>query len=70
MDPADQEQKIRNLLKEDRRLKRTLVGLIAGHFTEDEYAFYLDHQREVRRRLTDLLTQRVLDQREELFPEK
>jgi catechol 2,3-dioxygenase-like lactoylglutathione lyase family enzyme len=62
MDPADQEAKVRNLLKEDRRLKRTLVGLVAGHFTSDEYAFYLDHQREVRRRLTALFTQRVLDQ--------
>ncbi len=62
MDRADQQAKVRNLLKEDRRLKRTLVGLVAGHFTEDEYAFYLDHQREVRRRLTALLTQRVLDQ--------
>lgn len=59
---ADQEAKVRNLLKEDRRLKRSLVGLIAGHFTAEEYAFYLDHQREVRRRLTALFTQRVLDQ--------
>jgi catechol 2,3-dioxygenase-like lactoylglutathione lyase family enzyme len=62
MDRADQEAKVRNLLKEDRRLKRTLVGLIAGHFTEREYRFYLDHQREVRRRLTGLFTQRVLEQ--------
>lgn len=62
MDRADQTAKVRNLLKEDRRLKRTLVGLVAGHFTEDEYAFYLFHQREVRRRLTALLTQRVIDQ--------
>ncbi len=62
MDRADQEAKVRNLLKEDRRLKRTLAGLVAGHFTEGEYAFYLEHQREVRRRLTALFTQRVLDQ--------
>jgi len=62
MDRADQEAKVRNLLKEDRRLKRTLVGLVAGHFTSEEYTFYLDHQREVRRRLTALFTQRVLDQ--------
>jgi catechol 2,3-dioxygenase-like lactoylglutathione lyase family enzyme len=62
MDRADQEAKVRNLLKEDRRLKRSLVGLVAGHFTADEYAFYLDHQREVRRRLVALFTQRVLDQ--------
>lgn len=64
MHPADQEAKVRNLLKEDRRLKRSLVGMIVGHFTEDEFAFYLDHQREVRRRLVALLTQRVLDQME------
>ena len=59
---VDQEAKVRNLLKQDRRLKRTLVGLVAGHFTEEEYMFYLDHQREVRRRLVALFTQRVLDQ--------
>lgn len=62
MDRADRERKVRDLLKEDRRLKRSLIGMIAGHFTEEEYAFYLNHQREVRRRLVELLTQRVLDQ--------
>lgn len=62
MDRVDQEAKIRNLLREDRRLKRSLVGMISGHFTEEEFSFYLDHQREVRRRLTELLTQRALDQ--------
>ena len=64
MDRVDQEAKIRNLLREDRRLKRSLVGMISGHFTENEFAFYLEHQREVRRRLTELLTQRALDQLE------
>lgn len=62
MDRADQQRKARNLVKQDRRLKRSLVGLVSGHFTEDEYAFYLAHQREVRRRLVALFTQRVLDQ--------
>jgi len=61
-DRDDQEALVRSLLKEDRGLKRSLVGMIAGHFTEEEFAFYLDHRREVQQRLVALLTTRVLDQ--------
>lgn len=66
MDRADQEARVRNLLNEDHRLKHLLIGLVVGHFTTDEYTFYLDHERAVRRRLTTLLTRRVLDQVEAL----
>jgi hypothetical protein len=62
MHRADRLATVRNLLKEDGRLKRTLFGLVAGQFTEAEFAFYLDHQGEVRRRLVALLIKRVQDQ--------
>jgi catechol 2,3-dioxygenase-like lactoylglutathione lyase family enzyme len=66
MDPVDQRRRVEQLLKEDSRLKHMLCGLVAGLFTADEYAFYLEHQREVRRRLTELLVKRVQDQLERL----
>jgi hypothetical protein len=62
MSRTDRRATLRNLLKQDRRLKRTLVGLVAGQFTEAEYDMYLAHQGEVRRRLTTLLLKRVQDQ--------
>ncbi len=62
MSRTDRRATLRNLLKQDGRLKRTLFGLVAGQFTEDEFAFYLDHQGEVRRRLVALLIKRVEDQ--------
>jgi len=62
MDPADQVRKARNLVSTDRRLKRTLVGMAMGHFTDDEFAFYLQHRHELRRRMIDLLETRVTDQ--------
>lgn len=60
--PAEQRAAVRRLLKDDGRLKHTLVGLVAGHFTEAELGFYLGHEGEVRRRLTTLLVERVEDQ--------
>jgi len=64
MDPADQAARLRNLLKEDGRLKRTLLGLVVGHLTEDELDTYLAHKDEVRRRTVPMLLQRAQDQRD------
>jgi catechol 2,3-dioxygenase-like lactoylglutathione lyase family enzyme len=66
MSRTDQQATVRNLLKQDRRLKRTLFGLIAGQFTADEFDVYLAHQGEMRRRLVELLIKRVQDQLEAL----
>lgn len=62
MDRADQEDRLRNLLKEDSRLKRTLLGMVVGHLTEAELATYLAHKDEVRRRTVPMLLARAQDQ--------
>lgn len=62
MDRADQVRRLENLLTQDSRLKRTVQGMAIGHFTEAEAAFYLDHESELRRRMVELVTQRVVDQ--------
>ena len=59
---ADQEARLRNLLTEDSRLKRTLLGMVVGHLTEDELETYLAHKDEVRRRTGPMLQARVQDQ--------
>ena len=62
MDRPDQRDRLRNLLKEDGRLKRTLLGMVVGHLTGDELATYLDHKDEVRRRTVPMLLSRAQDQ--------
>lgn len=62
MDRVDQRDRLRNLLKEDARLKQTLLGMVVGHLTEDELAVYLDHEDEVRRRCVPMLLARAQDQ--------
>jgi len=62
MDRADQEARLRNVLKEDSRLKRTLLGMVVGHLTDEELAAYLAHKDEVRRRTVPMLLARAQDQ--------
>ncbi|NBB85365.1 MAG: hypothetical protein GVY12_03975 [Bacteroidetes bacterium] len=63
---TDRRAILRNLLKQDSKLKRLLFGMIAGLFTREEFAFFLAHQGELRRRMVPLLIQRVDDQRHRL----
>jgi hypothetical protein len=62
MDRPEQRRRLQNLLGEDSRLKRTLLGMAMGHFTREEFATYLTHAAEIRRRMVELLTQRADDQ--------
>jgi len=62
MDRVDQRDRLRNLIKEDDRLKRTLLGMVVGHLTEDELETYLAHKDEVRRRTVPMLLARAQDQ--------
>lgn len=60
--PDDQRERLDMLLRTDSRLKRTLVGVVYGVLTADEVTFALDHEAEVRRRVTALLAERVRSQ--------
>ena len=62
MDRVDQRERLRNLMTEDERLKRTLLGMIIGHLTEEELSFYLSRKDEVRRRCVPMLLARAQDQ--------
>jgi len=62
MDREDQRDRLRNLMKEDERLKHTLFGAIVGHLTGDELDAYLAHKDEVRRRTVPMLLARAQDQ--------
>jgi hypothetical protein len=50
---------IENSIKTDLKFKNRLVGIIIGHFTLEEYAFFQEHETEIVRRTTDLIIQRL-----------
>lgn len=62
MDRPEQIRRLENLLGQDSRLKRTLLGMAMGHFTQDEFARYLQDSGEIRRRMVELVTERARSQ--------
>lgn len=53
---------LENIIRQDLRFKSLLMGLIIGHFTNDELLIYATNESELSRRLTELLVQRVVSQ--------
>ena len=64
--PTDQHHQISELLGRNTKLRYTVVGLITGQLTADEYAFYRQHRPELNRRLLELAQRRVLDQADQV----
>jgi hypothetical protein len=52
--------KIKELVTRDNRLRGLLFGMVVGHFTEAEARYYVANESGVNRRLTNLLTERLL----------
>ncbi|MFK7949544.1 MAG: glyoxalase [Saprospiraceae bacterium] len=62
MDISDQNAFINNTLKTDVSLKNIFLGIVLGHFTVEELAFYYKNKGEINRRITTLLIQRLQSQ--------
>ena len=60
--PTDQQHQLAELLARNTKLRYTIVGLITGQLTAEEYAFYRQHRPELNRRLLEMAQRRVLDQ--------
>jgi hypothetical protein len=60
--PTDQQHQLTELLGRNTKLRYTVVGLISGVFTVEEYAYYRQHRSELNRRLLEMALRRVLDQ--------
>ena len=58
---------IQQLFQKDVGLRNRLLGMIIGHFTEKEWIIYSNHEKEIRKRLGQLLVQRVQSQVENLI---
>ena len=52
--------KLKELLTRDNRFRSLLFGITIGQFTAAEMAYYLNHEGETNRRITNLLLERLL----------
>jgi len=46
-------------IRKDLKFKNLLLGVVVGQFTLEELSIYQGHERELRKRLTTLLVQRI-----------
>jgi hypothetical protein len=64
---AEEQRKIEQLthsVSKDGRMRGLLFGAVVGQFTLDEWITYAAHESECNRRITSMLTQRLLSQLE------
>lgn len=52
---------IEQALVKQASLKFTLLGVIVGHFTSEEYGFYQKNQKDILKRLVRFLSKRIFD---------
>ncbi len=55
-------QYIEDSIRKDQKFKQLLLGTSIGQFTVDEWKIYREEEKEMSRRLTNLLIQRLQDQ--------
>lgn len=53
---------IERAVREDTRLRLTLVGMVLGQFTPDEWPTFVADEAEITRRMVSMLTQRLQSQ--------
>lgn len=58
---------IAHSLRNDLRMRGLLLGTIIGHFTVEEWQLFQLNEAELTRRITDLITQRIQSQVDDLF---
>ncbi len=59
MEILDRKQYVVQSFQKDVALRNQLVGVVLGYFTEEEWGIFLEKERELSRRLNDLLIERI-----------
>lgn len=62
MNRAEQQTFIQSALKKDAALRNMVIGMVMGHFTDEERRVYVVHRAELHRRIVELAAKRVQDQ--------
>ena len=60
--PKEKLTYIEHSIQKDSKLRELLLGIVLGHFTQEEYEAYLKTEKPIRKRIINLLVQRLQDQ--------
>lgn len=63
----NQDETIHAILKKNMPFKNLSIGLVVGHFTDQELLFYNSNKSEVNKRIVELVIKRLSDQKEKLY---
>lgn len=58
---AKKETVLNGLFSNDQAFKREIIGMVIGQFTLDEYEIYIGFNKEINRRITQIVVNRCLD---------
>ncbi|MEM9886472.1 MAG: glyoxalase [Bacteroidota bacterium] len=61
LNPKEKLSYIQHSVQKDSKLRELLIGLVLGHFTLEEWEKYLAEEKAIRKRMIDLLVQRIQD---------
>lgn len=53
---------IEQQIRQDTAFRQLLLGAVIGHFTSEEWTFFKTHENELKKRMINLLIQRVQSQ--------
>jgi hypothetical protein len=59
---AKRNEFIEEIIKKDRKINQLLLGIVIGHFTDQEYQSYKENEKELNRRAINMLMQRLQSQ--------
>lgn len=62
-----QDETIHTILKKNMPFKNLSIGLVVGHFTEEELQFYNSNKSEITKRIVELVIKRLSDQKDKLY---
>jgi hypothetical protein len=65
--PPKQLEFIAQSIRSDLRFRNLLMGVVIGHFTQEEWHIFAAQEQEISRRIADLLIRRFSDQVESLL---
>ncbi|UMB60721.1 glyoxalase [Lutibacter sp. A80] len=56
----DKDKFITSAFLNDNQLKNEIKGMVIGHFSIEEFNFYIEHQKQINKRILSIVKQRVL----------
>lgn len=66
LSPAKKLEYIEHNVRKDLKFRSLLIGSVVGHFTIEEWNTYATHESELRKRLVNMLIERLKSQMEQI----